>query len=201
MERGKLTVITGTMFAGKTDEVIRKVRKLRKYGGRKVIVIKPATDTRSPQGFIQTAEGQKMPALEIDRRKPEKILKILKNKTDVDEIAIDEIQFFPASLKVVRVIDAVCTMGYNVLAAGLDLNFRGEPFGATPLLLAMADSVMRLETAHCCRCKKSARLPQRLISGKPAPYTSPTILVGGKESYEVRCYACHELPGKPSPST
>lgn len=198
MDRGKLTVITGTMFAGKTDELIRKVRKWRKYGGKRVIVFKPSTDTRSPLGNIETAEGRKMQAFEIPRAKPENMLKILRRKPDFDEIAIDEAQFFPASLRVVRTLDKICELGYNVTVAGLDLDFRGEPFGATPLFLAMADDVRRLDTAHCSKCKKPARLPQRLIKGRPAPYDAPLICVGGKATYQVRCYKCHELPGKPS---
>ncbi|OGY63087.1 MAG: hypothetical protein A2745_01565 [Candidatus Harrisonbacteria bacterium RIFCSPHIGHO2_01_FULL_44_13] len=196
--RGKLTVITGTMFSGKTDELIRRIKRLREYGGRKVIVFKPSIDTRSQRGFIESADGNKMAAHEIETDKPEKMLRILGRTRHFNVAAMDEVQFFSAASNLHLVVSEICAAGYDVIAAGLDLDFRGEPFGSTPLLMALADGIDRRDAAHCGRCKKPARLPQRLIRGKPAAYHAPLIRVGGKETYEVRCYKCHELPGKPS---
>lgn len=195
--RGKLEVITGTMFSGKTDELIRRIKRLREYGGRKVIVFKPNTDTRSQRSFIESADGNKMSAYEIETNKPEKMLRILRQARRFNVMAIDEVQFFPTASNLHLVVSEICAAGYDVIAAGLDLDFRGEPFGSTPLLMALADGIDRRNTAHCGRCKKPARLPQRLIKGKPTTYNAPLIRVGGKETYEVRCYKCHELPGKP----
>lgn len=196
-ERGKLTVITGTMFAGKTDELIRRVKKWRHYPKKSVLVFKPTTDTRSREGYIQTAKMLKMHAHEIPIEHPEKILKIVIKKHWADEVVIDEVQFFPYESKLLRVVDEVCWRGYNVTVGGLDFDFRGEPFVTTALLMALADQIIKLDPPSCGKCKKPARFPQRLIRGKPAHYKSPLIKVGGKESYEPRCAKCYKLPGKP----
>jgi thymidine kinase len=114
-------------------------------------------------------------------------------------IAIDEIQFFEPKLDVFQTIRKLLENGYDVVIAGLALNFRGEPFGATLQLIGLCDdahNVLSL-SSRCSKCGKEALLPQRLIDGKPAPYNSDEIKVGGQESYEARCYECHELPGKP----
>jgi thymidine kinase len=197
-ERGRLTVIVGTMFAGKTDELIRRIKRWRRHFEKSVLVFKPTTDTRSRKGYIQTAEMRKMRAHEIPVEHPEKILKIVMKKHWADEIVIDEIQFFLPDSKLVRVADEICWRGYNVTVGGLDLDFRGEPFATTALLMALADQVIKLDPPSCGQCRKPARYPQRLIGGKPAPYESPLIKVGGKESYEPRCADCYELPGKPA---
>lgn len=116
-----------------------------------------------------------------------------------DIIAIDEIQFFELTLEVFQTVRKLLEDGYDVIIAGLPLNFRGEPFGATLQLIGLCENTHDVICliSYCSKCGKDGPLPQRLIDGKPAPYNSDEIKVGGKESYEARCYECHELPGKP----
>lgn len=111
-------------------------------------------------------------------------------------VGIDEIQFFPRDSLIKRVIAQLTNEGYRVIAAGLDLDFRREPFGVMPDILAMADSVFKLK-AICSVCGEDARYPQRLINGEPAPYDARQVQVGGAEMYEARCAKCHVLPNIP----
>lgn len=115
-------------------------------------------------------------------------------KEDTEVVAIDEVQFF--DWKIAEVCDELANQGRRVMIAGLDQDFRGEPFGPMPLLLAMAEDVTKL-TAICVICGAPATRTQRLIDGRPARYDDPVILVGGSESYEARCRHCHSVPGKP----
>ena len=119
--------------------------------------------------------------------------------TKFNIIAIDEIQFFEPPLVVFQIIRKLLEDRYDVIVAGLPLNFRGEPFGATLQLIGLCENVRDVISlsSRCSKFGKEALLPQRLIDGKPAPYDSDEIKVGGKESYEARCYECHELPQKP----
>jgi len=202
MERGTLKLIAGNMFSNKTGTLIHRIETLREFAHKKVLVMKPTTDTRSGSGKIKNSRGMKMDAVEIPTRNPKKMLEILRKEEaakgiSFDIVAIDEVQFF--SPKIFGVVGELLTRGYDVIAAGLMLNFRGEPFGSTLQLIGLCKSTNEIEmlVSYCAKCGDRADLPERLIDGKPAPYDSPIVLVGGKESYEARCYACHELPGKP----
>ncbi|MDP2695661.1 MAG: thymidine kinase [bacterium] len=203
-ERGKLTVISATMFAGKTDSIITKAGKLTRYGRKKVSIFKPATDTRSDNGFIASDNGKRLEAIEVDVNIPEQMVKYLQEHPEITKVFIDEAQFFPPTKKFIRVVIAILEMGLDVTAAGLPLDFRGEPFGAMPYFLSLADEVILLNDAHCSKCGETARLPQRLVNDKSAHYNEPIVAIGGSTAnkdnirYEVRCYKCHELPGKPS---
>ena len=123
----------------------------------------------------------------------EEIFALLKEETEV--VAIDEIQFFDWSIA--EVCSRLADQGKRVIGAGLDQDFRGEPFGPMPLLMALAEQVEKLQ-AICVCCGANASRTQRLIDGRPARYDDPIILVGGSESYEARCRDCHEVPGKPA---
>src|SRR5699024_7351382 len=113
---------------------------------------------------------------------------------NIDVIGIDEVQFF--NEEIIETINQLADQGIRVIAAGLDMNFRGEPFGVVPELMAISESVTKL-TAICPKCGSPANRTQRLINGEPASYHDPIILVGASESYEPRCRHCHEVPNKP----
>lgn len=203
MERGSLSMIVGNMFSNKTGTLIHRVETLQLYAQKKIIVVKPATDTRSGKGFIKNSQGKKMVAIELPANNPEGIFDLIKNEESkrgamIHIVAIDEIQFFPADIY--GVINELLHRGYDAMGAGLMLNFRGEPFGSTLQLLGLCRSTndIQMLVSYCAKCGAPAPLPQRLINGKPAHYNSPIVLVGGKESYEARCYGCHELPGRPT---
>jgi len=183
------------MFSGKSRELIRLVH-IAQIAGQKTVLFKPRIDTRYSHSDVSSHDGIKMQAHAVDTAG--EILSILLSRDQLPEVvAIDEGQFFDPGLP------AVCLWlvdrGRRVVVAGLDRNFRGEPFGSMPDLLACADEVSKLR-AVCMRCKDprvTAVLPQRLIEGEPAPYDSPELMVGGAECYEARCLDCHEVPGKP----
>jgi len=193
--KGSLTVICGPMFSGKSRELIRLVH-IAEIAGQEVALFKPRVDTRYSSSDVASHDGHSRPAQAVETAR--EILSIVLGASRTpDLVAIDEAQFFD------RGLPAVCLWlvdhGRRVAAAGLDRNFRGEPFGSMPELLACADDVIKLR-AVCMRCRDprvTATLPQRLIDGRPAPYDSPEILVGGAEYYEARCPNCHEVPGKP----
>jgi len=202
MNGSYLEVITGTMFSGKTDELLRRLRRVG-IGGQSFIVFKPTVDTRSGKNRIKSYDGTELEAHDVSIKKPEEILKILAKEEkrlgrEFKVVAIDEVQFFPRGSKIREVIESLVNdKGRRVIAAGLDRDFKSEPFGAMPDILAIADEITKL-TAVCKVCgSHSACFPQRLINGKPAPYNSPQILVGWQESYEARCRNCYKLPGRP----
>lgn len=145
-----------------------------------------------------------MEAIEIPVSDPWSILRIIRGKeneigTKFDLIAFDEIQFFPAESGFFEVVDELLSLGYDVIAAGLALDFRRKPFGSTLTLIGLCQNNHNLMwlTSFCVKYGKPAPLPQRIFNGKPAPYDSEQIFVGGREAYEARCYTCHELPGRP----
>lgn len=175
MTTGRLEVICGSMFSGKTEELIRRVRRCM-IAKQSVMVFKPALDTRYGIDRITTHGGQSLEA------KP--ILSPVNLYRDAQIIAIDEAQFFDEYI--VHAIKTLYLSGTRVIVAGLDTDFRGEPFGAMPQLLALADEVTKLH-AVCDVCGNEARHTQRLINGHPAPYNSPLILLGAEESYTARC--------------
>lgn len=187
---GSVEVICGPMFAGKTDELIRRLRKLE-YADVEYVIFKPESDTR--QKNIQSRNNLSKDAISITSAFD--ILDFLINqKKTYDVIAIDECQFFNNDL--VSVCDLLAKHGYTVIVAGLDRDFRGEPFGAIPNLLTNADYVTKL-TAICDQCGAEATLTQRLINNEPASYYSSTILIGDYESYCARCRHCHRVLDKP----
>src|ERR671917_1811154 len=182
---GSLTVITGSMFSGKTEELIRRLRRAL-YARRSVQVFKQALDTRSELTEIRTHNGTPHEAVAVSTS--DELLERVEQTTDV--VAIEEAQFFEEGI--VDVCRRLADSGYEVIVAGLDMDFRGRPFGPMPILLAEADEVVKLR-AICARCGRDASRSQRLIDGHPAPVTAPTILIGAQESYEARCRHCHEI--------
>lgn len=182
---GSLTVITGSMFAGKTEELIRRLRRAL-YARRNVQVFKHHLDERAALTDIRSHDGALHEAIAVSAGKevPSGI------KTSTDVIAIEEAQFFDE--RIVTVCGRLADEGYEVIATGLDMDFRGQPFGPMPALLAVVDEVVKLR-AICARCGRDASRSQRLIDGEPAPASAPTILVGAQESYEARCRHCHEV--------
>lgn len=187
---GRIEVVCGSMFCGKTEELIRRVRRA-KIARQKVQVFKPALDTRYAVEKITSHDGLGVEAVPVDSAQA--ILNLIEPDTTI--VAIDEVQFFGPD--VLHVCQTLAERGLRVIAAGLDLDFRGEPFGPMPLLLAEAEQVDKLQ-AICVVCGAPASRTQRLIDGRPASYDDPIILVGGSESYEARCRLHHEVPRRPS---
>jgi thymidine kinase len=183
------------MFSGKSRELIRLMH-IAEIAGQQTAIFKPRIDTRYSHSDISSHDGIRKQAHVVDTAR--EILSILSRYATMPEvIAIDEGQFFDRGLPPVCLW--LVDRGRRVVVAGLDRNFRGEPFGSMPDLLACADEVSKLK-AVCMSCKDprvTAVLPQRLIDGRPAPYDSPEVMVGGADFYEARCLDCHEVPGKP----
>jgi thymidine kinase len=182
---GSLTVITGSMFSGKTEELIRRLRRAL-YARRSVQAFKHALETRSDLTEIRTHNGIPHEAIAVSSSG--ELLERVEATTDI--VAVEEAQFFDEGI--VDVCRRLADSGFEVIVAGLDMDFRGTPFGPMPILLAEADEVVKLR-AICARCGRDASRSQRLIDGKPAPASAPTILVGAQESYEARCRHCHEV--------
>lgn len=187
---GWLEVISGCMFAGKTEELIRRINVLS-YAKKNIIVFKPKIDNRYSDTEIVSHSGVKVPCLVIE--KAQEILNRIKADTDV--VAIDEVQFFDQ--EVVCVCEYLADKGIRVIVAGLDKDFRGEPFGIMPELLTRAEFVTKL-TAVCTKCGAPATRTQRLVNGKPASFNDSIVLVGAVEHYEPRCRHCHEVFDKPN---
>jgi thymidine kinase len=174
------------MFSGKTEELIRLSRRAL-YARRRVQVFKHALETRSEHDEIRSHNGIPHEAVPVSSSAE------LLEKVDptADVVAVEEAQFFDAGI--VGACRQLADGGYEVIVAGLDMDFRGEPFGPMPALLAEADEIVKLR-AICARCGRDAARSQRLIDGRPAPASAPIILVGAEESYEARCRHCHEVP-------
>ncbi|MUV37408.1 Thymidine kinase [Lentibacillus sp. JNUCC-1] len=188
-EPGWVEVICGSMFSGKSEELIRRIRRAT-YGKLNVRTFKPAIDNRFKGDSVVSHDGSSAIARPVERATD--ILEHVDD--DVDVIGIDEAQFFDEALE--PVAESLADAGKRVIVAGLDTDFRGEPFGAMPRLMAMSEAVTKLN-AICPVCGSPASRTQRLINGKPASYNDPIILVGASESYEPRCRHHHEVPGKP----
>ncbi len=183
---GKIELICGSMFSGKTEELIRRIRRAE-IAKQKVQVFKPAIDKRYHVSEVKSHGGRGVEAIPVDSAE------IIPSYLDADTtvVAIDEIQFFEKS--VIDVIEQLADSGKRVICAGLDQDFRGEPFGATmPLVMAKAEDVDKLH-AICVVCGQDASRTQRLIDGRPARYDDPVIMVGAAEAYEARCRSCHEV--------
>ena len=187
---GWLEVICGCMFAGKTEELIRRINVLS-YAKMKIIVFKPRIDDRYSAIEIVSHSGIIVPCLVIN--KAAEILKEIKADTQV--VVIDEVQFFDADI--VDICEYLADKGIRVIVAGLDKDFRGEPFGVMPQLLTRAEFVTKL-TAVCTKCGAPATRTQRLVNGKPASFNDSIVLVGAVEHYEPRCRHCHEVFDKPN---
>ncbi|OXB93193.1 thymidine kinase [Parageobacillus galactosidasius] len=189
-QSGWLEVICGSMFSGKSEELIRRVRRAT-FAKQEVKVFKPTIDNRYSKEAVVSHNGNSVIAIPVSS--PKEIFDHISEKTDV--IAIDEVQFFPDDI--IEVVQTLADRGYRVIVAGLDQDFRGEPFGPVPTLMAIAESVTKLQ-AVCTVCGSPASRTQRLINGVPASYYDPVILVGASESYEPRCRHHHEVPDKPT---
>ncbi|AZV51473.1 thymidine kinase [Bacillus halotolerans] len=187
-QSGWLELICGSMFSGKSEELIRRVKRAT-YAKQEVRVFKPVIDNRYSEDAVVSHNGTSMTSYAISSA--EDIWNHISESTDV--IAVDEVQFFDRSI--IGVLSSLADKGYRVIAAGLDMDFRGEPFGVVPDIMAIAESVTKLQ-AVCSVCGSPASRTQRLIDGKPASYDDPVILVGASESYEARCRHHHEVPGK-----
>jgi len=183
---GWLEVICGSMFSGKTEELLRRLRRAV-IARQNVQLFKPAIDDRYGLTTVASHDGTKWEGIVINNAT--EILKLVKPDTHV--IAIDEVQFFDEDI--VDVCDTLALQGKRVIVAGLDLDFRGEPFGPMPKLMSKAESVHKLH-AICMVCGGEASRTQRLINGRPAYYEDPVILIGAEEAYEARCRGCHEVP-------
>ncbi len=180
---GSIEVVCGSMFSGKTEELIRRVRRAQ-IAKQKVQVFKPRLDDRYNVERVRSHNGLHWQAAPVEHSA--EILELVEPDTTV--VAIDEVQFF--DLGITDVCQTLADRGIRVIVAGLDMDFRGEPFGPIPRLMAQAERVDKLQ-AICVVCGAPASRSQRLINGQPAAYNDPIILVGAAEVYEARCRKCH----------
>jgi thymidine kinase len=184
---GWVEVISGVMFSGKSEELIRRIRR-SVIARKKVQVFKSHLDARYAGIYhVSSHDGRSVEAMPVDTT--DQIAARLLPSTQV--VGIDEAQFLDNGI--IGLVSALAQKGMRVIVAGTDLDFRGEPFGPMPQLLAIAELVDKLH-AICVVCGGPASRNQRLIDGRPARYDSPTIMVGGQETYEARCRACHKVP-------
>lgn len=182
---GWIEVITGCMFAGKTEEFMRRINRLQ-YAKRKVLVFKPKIDVRYDAKKVVSHKGVAITAVVISEP-----LEILKHVNEnVSAIAIDEVQFFKPTI--IEVIKQLADDNKQVIVAGLDQDFRGEPFPVMKELLALAEFVTKLD-AVCVECGQAATRTQRIINGKEAKYDDEIILIGAQEQYEARCRIHHHV--------
>ena len=184
---GWVHVIAGCMFCGKTDEMLRLLRRFS-IAGRQVVLVKPRVDTRTDEVTVVSRSGAEHRAITVDHSS-----EIESAVGAADIVAIEEGQFFDEGLP--EAVEALAANGRQVIVTGLDRDFRGVPFGTMPRLLALADQVTKL-TAICMVCGEPATRTQRLIDGEPAPADSPLIVIGGlgDETYEARCRLHHIVP-------
>lgn len=183
---GSVELICGSMFSGKTEEMIRRLRRAV-IAKQKVQVFKPVIDNRYNVEKVTSHAGMDFEAIPIDTSA--NIISALLPDTTV--VGIDEAQFFDDGI--IKVIDDLADKGIRVIVTGLDMNFRGEPFGCIPELMAKADQVDKLH-AICMVCGETACRTQRLVDGKPAHYHDPIVIVGASEMYEARCREHHIVP-------
>lgn len=183
---GSVEVITGSMFSGKTDELIRRLRRAT-IARQKVQVFKPAIDNRYNNEKVTSHAGSDFEAIPI------KSSADVKPKLEIDTtvVAIDEAQFFDEGI--ITVVQELADSGKRVIVAGLDTDFRGEPFGPMPIIIAQAEDVDKLH-AICMVCGEPATRTQRLVNGSPAHYNDPVVIVGAAEMYEARCRKHHIVP-------
>jgi thymidine kinase len=183
INHGYIEVVIGPMYSGKSEELIRRLKRA-KIAKQNVIVFKPGIDDRYSKDDVVSHSGYAINAVAI--QKSSQIYDYIQNDTQV--VGIDEVQFFDD--EIVDIAIDLANKGIRVIAAGLDMDFKGEPFGPTPRLLAVAEFVDKIQ-AICSVCGQPATRSQRLIDGKPAKYDAPIIQVGAVESHEARCRKCH----------
>jgi thymidine kinase len=190
LTKGILEVICGPMFSGKSEELMRRLRRA-KIAKQHTMTFKPSVDNRHSIEYVVSHDGNKLYAQALDdvTAIPDLVL-----QDNVDVIGIDEAQFFPRDI--IPVICTLVDMGKRVIVAGLDLDFRGVPFGSIPTLLAIADKITKLN-AICCICGKEANCTQRLVNGRPAKHDDPIIMIGAQESYQARCRNCYSIDKAP----
>jgi thymidine kinase len=180
---GGIEVVCGPMFCGKSEELIRRLRRAA-IARQAIVCVKPAIDDRHAANDVVSHAGARLAARPIDD--PRELLEL---RGEADVIGIDEAQFFDGRL--VGVCGELAAAGVRVILAGLDRDYRGLPFGPMPELLCVADEVTKLQ-AVCVGCGGDATLSQRLVNGEPAPFDDATVVVGGAERYEARCRGCFE---------
>lgn len=182
---GKIEVICGPMFAGKTEELIRRVKRME-YAKKKYLVFKPNIDNRYSTCEVVSHNKKRTNAINIDINNPNMVSKYITE--DISALVFDEVQFFNESL--LNIVKDYASRGLRIICAGLDKDFLGNPFGIMPNLLALADEVTKL-TAICMVCGEEATETQRIIDGHPAYDDDDVVLIGATESYEARCRKCH----------
>ncbi|HEY8405461.1 MAG TPA: thymidine kinase [Acholeplasma sp.] len=186
---GFIEVVCGPMFAGKTEELIRRAKRL-KYAKQKYQVFKPIIDDRYSKKPVIVSHNLLTEECILVKNSAE----ILTNLApDTEAVIIDEAQFL--DMGIVKIADKLADQGLRVIIGGLDRDFKGEPFGPMPQLLALAEFVTKL-TAICVKTGMPATRTQRIIDGKPANYHDPLIVVGASDNYEPRSRHAHEVPGK-----
>jgi thymidine kinase len=183
---GSIEVVTGSMFSGKTDEMIRRLRRAT-IARQKVQVFKPIIDNRYHVDKVTSHAGSAFDAIPVHCSAD--IFSRIEPDTSV--VGIDEAQFFDE--EIVSVAEQLANRGARVIVAGLDTDFRGEPFGCMPTFMAIAERVDKLQ-AICMVCGEPASRTQRLVNGRPAHYNDPVVIVGASELYEARCRQHHEVP-------
>ncbi|MGE0206253.1 MAG: thymidine kinase [Candidatus Babeliales bacterium] len=187
--KGSLEVVCGSMFSGKSEELIRRLVRA-KLAKKNILVFKHSLDERTLIEYVVSHNGNKIKAIPLDN--PETLQNLVTD--DIEVIGIDEVQFF--SVGIVNVICKLIDQGKRIVVAGLDLDFRQVPFGPMPLLLAIADSITKLK-AICMACGKDAHFTQRLVDEKPAKFNDPIIMVGAEEKYQARCRNCYKIDKQP----
>ncbi len=185
---GWIEVICGPMFAGKSEELIRRIKRIE-YAKKKVIVFKPLIDNRYSEDEVVSHNKRKTKCYNLASSKD--VSKYITD--DTYAVAFDEVQFMDEGI--INVCQELADRGIRVICAGLDNDFRGEPFSIMPQLLCLAEDVTKL-TAICNVCGSNATRTQRIVNGIPASYDDPIIIVGASEAYEPRCRHCHEVRGK-----
>ena len=183
---GWIECICGSMFSGKSEELLRRIKR-GVIAKQKVLLFKPSIDNRYEENMVSTHNGNSYESVNID--KAEQIYDYIIDKK-YDIIGIDEVQFFDD--KIVEVINKLADDGVRVIVAGLDMDFKAEPFHPMPEIMAVSEMVTKLH-AVCNKCGKEASRSQRLIDGEPARYDDPIVVIGASESYEARCRHCHEI--------
>ncbi len=183
---GWIECICGSMFSGKSEELLRRIKR-GVIAKQKVLLFKPSIDNRYDENRVSTHNGNSYDSISIE--KSSDILNFVKD-TNYDIIGIDEIQFFDNDI--VKIINKLANDGIRVIVAGLDMDFKAEPFHPMPEIMAISEMVTKLH-AVCNKCGKEASRSQRLINGKPAKYDDPVVVIGASESYEARCRHCHEI--------
>ena len=186
--KGTLEVICGSMFSGKSEELIRQLKR-SKIAQKPTVVFKHCLDDRTTIEYVVSHDGNKIPAFPI--QDPQEILNLL--TPEIQVVGIDEAQFF--SHELIDVILQLVEDKKHVIVAGLNLDFRAVPFGPMPTLMALADHVTKL-SAVCIVCGDDAYFSKRLVNGKPAKYNDPLIKVGAQEAYQARCRGCYSIDKK-----